>query len=105
MAALRAAGVPIAIATDHNPGSSPVLSLLLMINMACTLFRLTPEEAWRGVTVHGARALGLADRGLLAPGQRADLAVWDAEHPREMAYRFGHNPCRRAFHGGVERPR
>ncbi len=105
VAALRAAGVPIAIATDHNPGSSPVLSLLLMLNMACTLFRLTPEEAWRGVTVHGARALGLADRGLLAPGQRADLAVWDAEHPREMAYRFGHNPCRRAFHGGVERPR
>jgi imidazolonepropionase len=101
--ALRAAGVPIAVATDHNPGSSPVLSLLLMLNMACTLFRLTPEEAWRGITVNGARALGLADRGLLAPGLRADFVVWDAEHPREMAYRFGHNPCRRSFHGGVER--
>lgn len=103
--ALREAGVPMALATDHNPGSSPVLSLLLMLNMACTLFRLTPEEAWRGVTVHGARALGLADRGTLAAGQRADLVVWDAQHPREMAYRFGHNPCRRVFVAGVERPR
>ncbi len=103
--ALREAGVPIAIATDHNPGSSPALSLLLMLNMACTLFRLTPEEAWRGVTVNAARALGLADRGRLAAGLRADFAVWDAEHPREMAYRFGHNPCRRVVHGGVERAR
>ncbi|ODU09841.1 MAG: imidazolonepropionase [Rubrivivax sp. SCN 71-131] len=101
--ALRQAGVPMALATDHNPGTSPTLSLLLMLNMACTLFRLTPEEAWRGITVHGARALGLADRGRLAAGLRADFAVWDAEHPREMAYRFGHNPCRRSFHGGVER--
>jgi imidazolonepropionase len=98
--ALRAAGVPIAIATDHNPGSSPVLSLLLMLNMACTLFRLTPEEAFRGVTVNAARALGLADCGRLAVGQRADLVVWDAEHPRELAYRFGVNPCQqRAFAG------
>ena len=104
VAALRDAGVPIAIATDHNPGSSPCLSLLLMLNMACTLFRLTPEEAWRGVTVNAARALGLNDRGMLAAGQRADFAVWDAEHPREMAYRFGHNPCRRVVFGGVERP-
>ena len=101
--ALRDAGVPMAIATDHNPGSSPVLSLLLMIHMACTLFRLTPEEAWRGVTAHAARALGLPDRGTLAAGQRADFVVWDAEHPREMAYRFGHNPCRRVVCGGVER--
>jgi len=100
--ALREGGVPIAIATDHNPGSSPTLSLLLMLNMACTLFRLTPEEAWRGVTVNGARALGLADRGVLRSGARADFVVWDAEHPREMAYRFGHNPCRRVFAGGVE---
>jgi imidazolonepropionase len=92
--ALRAAGVPMAIATDHNPGSSPALSLLLMLNMACTLFRLTPEEAFAGITVHAARALGLADRGRLARGLRADLAVWDAEHPRELAYRFGVNPCR-----------
>ncbi|MCZ2290735.1 MAG: imidazolonepropionase [Burkholderiales bacterium] len=103
--ALREAGVPMALATDHNPGTSPALSLLLMLNMACTLFRLTPEEAWRGVTVNGARALGLADRGRLAAGLRADFAVWDAEHPREMAYRFGHNPCRRSFFGGIERPR
>ena len=101
--ALRDAGVPIAIATDHNPGSSPVLSLLLMLNMACTLFRLTPEEAWRGVTVHAAQALGVPDRGSLAAGQRADFVVWDAEHPREMAYRLGHNPCRRVVFGGVER--
>ena len=101
--ALREAGVPIAIATDHNPGSSPTLSLLLMMNMACTLFRLTPEEAWRGVTRHAARALGLADRGVLAAGYRADFAVWDAEHPRELAYRFGHNPCRRVVCGGVQR--
>ncbi len=103
VAALREAGVPIAIATDHNPGSAPCLSLLLMLNMACTLFRLTPEEAWRGVTVNAARALGLPDRGRLAAGLRADFAVWDAEHPRELAYRFGHNPCRRVVCGGVER--
>ncbi len=97
---LRAAGVPIAVATDHNPGSSPALSLLLMINMACTLFRLTPEEAFAGVTVNAARALGLQDRGRLAPGLRADLAIWDAEHPRELAYRFGVNPLRqRVFLG------
>ena len=101
--ALREAGVPMAIATDHNPGSSPVLSLVLMLNMACTLFRLTPEEAWRGVTVHAARALGLADRGVLRAGQRADFAVWDAEHPRELAYRFGHHPCRRVVFAGRER--
>jgi imidazolonepropionase len=103
VAELREAGVPMAIATDHNPGSSPALSLLLMLNMACTLFRLTPEEAWRGVTVNAAKALGLADRGRLREGQRADFVVWDAEHPREMAYRFGVNPCRRVIFGGVER--
>ncbi len=106
--ALREAGVPIAIATDHNPGSSPCLSLLLMLNMACTLFRLTPEEAWRGITVNAALALGLPDRGVLAAGQRADFAVWDAEHPRELAYRFGnngnsgHGPCRRVVQAGRE---
>jgi imidazolonepropionase len=101
---LRAAGVPIAIATDHNPGSSPTLSTLLMLNMACTLFRLTPEEALRGATVNGARALGLADRGRLAAGQRADFAVWSVEHPNELAYRFGGgNPCRRVVLAGAER--
>lgn len=104
VAELREAGVSMAIATDHNPGSSPALSLLLMLSMACTLFRLTPEEAWRGVTMNAARALGLADRGTLRAGLRADLAVWDAEHPRELAYRFGHNPCRRVVCGGIPRP-
>ncbi|MEO8125272.1 MAG: imidazolonepropionase [Burkholderiales bacterium] len=105
VAALRAAGVPIAIASDHNPGSSPGLSLLLMINMACTLFRLTPEEAVRGATVNGARALGLTDRGTLETGQRADFVVWDLEHPNELGYWFGHNPCRRVVVGGEERTR
>jgi imidazolonepropionase len=104
VAALRAAGVPLALATDHNPGSSPALSLLLMLNLGCTLFRLTPEEALRGVTVNGARALGLRDRGTLAPGQRADFVVWDLEHPRELAYWFGGNPCRRVIFAGRERP-
>jgi imidazolonepropionase len=74
-----------------------------MLNMACTLFRLTPEEAWRGVTVNAARALGLPDRGTLQAGQRADFVVWDAGHPREMAYRFGHRPGARVIFGGVER--
>ena len=98
--ALRDAGVPIAIASDHNPGSSPTLSLLLMLNMACTLFGLTPEEALRGVTVQGARALGLNDRGRLAAGQRADFVVWDVGHPSELAYRFGYNPCQQVVVAG-----
>ena len=101
--ALRDAGVPIAIASDHNPGTSPGLSMLLMLNMACTLFRLTPEEALRGATVNGARALGLRDRGRLEAGQRADFAVWSLDHPAELAYWFGHNPCRRVVVGGCER--
>jgi imidazolonepropionase len=100
---LRDAGVPIAIASDHNPGSSPGLSLLLMLNMACTLFRLTPDESLRGATVNGARALGLRDRGTLAAGQRADFVVWALDHPAELAYWFGHNPCRRVVVGGCER--
>jgi imidazolonepropionase len=103
--ALRDAGVPIAIATDHNPGSSPTLSLLLMLNMACTLFRLTPEEAWRGVTVNAARALGLHDRGQLTAGQRADFAIWQADHPRDLAYRFGQAERPRVVCGGLERAR
>ena len=74
---LREHGVPIALATDANPGSSPLTSLLLAMNMGCTLFRLTPEEALRAVTVHAARAMGLTDLGTIAPGQRAELAVWD----------------------------
>ncbi len=103
VAALRAAGVPIAVATDHNPGSSPTLSPLLMLNMACTLFRLSPEEALRGMTRNGARALGLADRGMLAAGQRADFVAWNLEHPAELAYWFGHTPCARVIAGGQER--
>jgi imidazolonepropionase len=103
VAALREAGVPIAIATDHNPGSSPTLSPVLMLSMACTLFRLTPEEALRGMTVNAARALGLVDRGTLAAGRRADFAVWDAAHPNELAYWFGRNPCARVVFGGIER--
>jgi len=101
--ALRDAGVPIALATDHNPGSSPGLSLLLMLNMACTFFRMTPEEALRGLTVNAARALGLPDRGRLAAGLRADFCIWDAAHPRELAYWFGRNPLRQTVVAG--RPR
>jgi imidazolonepropionase len=103
IATLREAGVPMALASDHNPGSSPALSLLLMLNMACTLFRLTPEEALRGVTVHAARALGLRDRGQLAAGQRADFCVWDVDHPNELAYWLGGNPCKRVIVGAKER--
>ncbi|MEM7508216.1 MAG: imidazolonepropionase [Pseudomonadota bacterium] len=98
---LRDAGVPIAVASDGNPGSSPMFSILLAMNMACTLFRLTPEEALRGVTAHAARALGLADRGRIAPGLRADLAIWDVAHPAELAYRIGFNPLHRRIFGGV----
>lgn len=93
VAALRAQRVPMAVATDCNPGTSPVTSLLLMLNMACTLFGLTPDEALAGATRHAARALGLADRGTLALGQRADLALWDIAMPAELAYRIGGNPC------------
>jgi imidazolonepropionase len=99
--ALRDAGVPIAIGTDHNPGSSPCLSPLLMLNMACTLFRLTPEEALRGMTVNAARALGLsATHGTIEIGKRADFAVWDVQNPNELAYWFGHNPCSTIVIGG-----
>ena len=91
---LRRYRVPIAIATDANPGSSPVLSLLLMLNMACTLFSLTPEEALAGVTCNAARALGLLDdRGTLEVGKRADFVIWDIAHPSELAYMIGANPC------------
>ena len=103
VAALRAAGVPIALATDHNPGSSPTLSPLLMMNMACTLFRMTPEEVWRGFTVNAARALGLPDSfGVLRAGARADFVVWDADHPRDLVYRFGHHPLRRLVQAGAD---
>ncbi len=102
--ALREAGVPMAVATDHNPGTSPTLSLLLMAHLACTLFRLTPLEAVQGITVHAAGALGLADRGRLQAGQRADFVAWDLEHPNELSYWFGRNPCRRVVHGAKDLP-
>ncbi|MCB1384864.1 MAG: imidazolonepropionase [Nitratireductor sp.] len=97
---LRKHSVPVAIATDANPGSSPITSLLLTLNMACTLFRMTPEEALAGVTRHAARALGLADRGTLEAGKRADLAVFDVEHPAELAYRIGFNPLHARYYAG-----
>jgi imidazolonepropionase len=97
---LRAAGVPMAVATDCNPGSSPMTSLPLAMNMACTLFRLTPQEALLGTTAHAARALGLADRGTLASGMRADLAVWNANHPAELGYLIGAPPLHSRIFGG-----
>ena len=100
IAALRQAKVPMAVATDLNPGSSPMASLTLAMNMACTLFRLTPEEALLGTTTHAARALGLTDRGRIAPGLRADLAIWDADHPAELAYRIGATALHRRIFGG-----
>jgi imidazolonepropionase len=100
VAALRAGGVPMAVATDLNPGSSPLASLTLAMNMACTLFRMTPEEALLGTTAHAARALGLADRGRIAPGLRADLCIWDADHPAELSYRIGATPLHARIFGG-----
>lgn len=101
VAAFRAHGVPMALATDCNPGSSPMASLLLAMNMGCTLFRLTPEEALAGVTREAARALGLSDTGRLRPGLRADLAVWNVESPAELSYRIGFNPLHQRIFGGV----
>jgi imidazolonepropionase len=100
IAALRSAGVPMAVATDLNPGSSPMASLTLAMNMACTLFRLTPEEALAGTTVHAASALGLSDRGMVAPRLRADLCIWDAEHPAELSYRIGATALHTRIYGG-----
>jgi imidazolonepropionase len=100
---LRLHGVPIAIATDCNPGSSPCTSLLLMLNMACTLFRLTPEEALAGVTRHAAQALGLTDRGILGPGMRADFVLWDVKSPAQLSYALGAKPCIQTFINGEAR--
>lgn len=99
--ALRARGVPMAVATDCNPGTSPTTSPLLMLNMACTLFRLTPREALAGMTHVAARALGLADRGRLRAGLRADVAVYAIDEPAELAWRFGGNPCLGTLRAGV----
>ncbi|MCB1421135.1 MAG: amidohydrolase family protein, partial [Nitratireductor sp.] len=100
IAAFRDNGVPMAIATDCNPGSSPLSSLLLTMNMACTLFRMTPEEALAGATKHAAKALGIDDAGVIAPGMQADLAVWDVRHPAELSYRIGFNPLWKRVFGG-----
>ena len=89
LALLRAHAVPMAVATDCNPGTSPLLSLRQAMQLACTHFKLTPEEALRGATVHAAKALGLHDRGLLRVGQRADLVAWDVAHPAELCYWLG----------------
>jgi imidazolonepropionase len=101
VAELRRLGVPMAVATDYNPGTSPFASLHLAMNMACVKFGLTPEEAWNGVTRHAARALGREKtHGQLAAGFVADFAIWDAEHPVEMVYEPGRNPLwKRVFRG------
>ena len=102
--ALRVAKVPMAIATDCNPGTSPLTSLLLAMNMACTFFRITPQEALTGVTLHAAKALGLAQTlGSLEIGKTADFAIWDIERPADLAYAIGANPCRYVVNGGVQR--
>lgn len=100
VAAFREHGVNMAVATDLNPGTSPVHSLLLAMNMACTLFGLTVDEAMAGATTHAATALGLTDRGRIAPGQRADLAVWDANDPAHLIYRLGLSPLHMRIIGG-----
>lgn len=98
----RKHGVPMAIATDCNPGSSPLASILLTMNMACTLLGLTPEEALAGVTRNAASALGLADRGEIREGLRADLAIWDVQSPAELSYRIGFNSLHSRISGGVQ---
>ncbi len=99
--AFRDHQVPMALASDCNPGSSPLTSLLLTMNMGATLFRMTPHECLAGVTCHAARALGLGDRGVLAAGKRADLAIWDVESPAELSYRIGFNPLWKRMSGGL----
>jgi imidazolonepropionase len=101
IALLRQHGVPIALATDANPGSSPLTSPLLVMNMACTLFRLTPEEALAGLTRNAAQALGLQDEtGTLEAGKACDLAIWEIERPAELAYRIGFNPLHTRIRNG-----
>jgi imidazolonepropionase len=100
IAAMRAAGLRMALASDMNPGSSPALSLLLMLNLGCTLYRLTVAEALLGVTKHAAAALGLRDRGVLAAGMRADFALYRIGRPAELCYWLGGNPCIGRVFGG-----
>lgn len=99
--AMRREGVSMVVATDLNPGTSPLVSPLLAMNLACTLFRLTPEEALAGMTREAAPVLGLEDRGRLEPGLRADIACWTMGSPAELAYWMGANPCRAVICGGV----
>jgi imidazolonepropionase len=104
VALLRALGVPMAVATDCNPGTSPLMSILMAMNMACTLWRLTPREALAGCTVNAARALGRhGDIGTLEVGKRADFALWEIDRPADLAYAMGFNPCRGVVNGGVLR--
>jgi len=106
IAALRRHRVPMALATDNNPGSSPLTSPLLAMNMACTLFHLTPEEALAGFTSHGARALGMqATHGTLEVGKAADLALWEIDSPVELAYAIGANPCVGQVRAGTKQSR
>jgi imidazolonepropionase len=100
LASLRAHGVPMAVSTDCNPGTSPLLSLRLAMSLACTHFKLTPAESLRGATVHAARALGLSDRGQLETGMRADLARWRVRHPSELAFWLGGELLAELFGGG-----
>ena len=100
VAALLENNVPIAIATDSNPGSSPMLSLILAGNMACNIFGLTPEQAIAGMTRNAAKALALTDRGEIRVGARADFAIWDVDSPAEILYQIGGNPCVVAYRGG-----
>ena len=100
---LREAGVALALATDCNPGTSPMSSLLLALNMVCTRWRMTPLEALLGVTANAARALGRGDIGTLEVGKRADFALWDIARPADLAYAIGANPCRLVVNGGVPR--
>ena len=99
---LRKHRVPIAIATDCNPGSSPLVSILATMNLACTLFRITPQEALAGTTREAAKALGLSDTGRIEPGLRADLAVWNVSHPHELSYHIGMNPLQERIFGGKQ---
>lgn len=101
--ALRDNNVRIAVATDANPGTSPIHSIQLMLNMACTLFRLTPTEAIAGVTCNAARALGIHDSvGELAVGMQADIALWNVEQPAQLCYQFGVNPLTALYKNGVQ---
>ena len=105
IALFRQHRVPMAVATDCNPGTSPGTHLPLMMNMACTLFRMTPAEALVGVTRVAAQALGLQDdRGTIELGKRADLCLWNVDHPAELSYAIGSSPLRARVHHGIEHP-